>query len=99
MGSIPVSSNCWHALYFKTCGGPVIKHPPCEAGDVGLISGLGSKTPHATEQVTRHTATTEPTGHNQRIQAPLRKIPRATTKTQYSQVNVCMCVCVCQSVA
>ena len=78
-------------------GGPVIKHLPCKAGDVGLIPGLGSKTPHATEQVSRHTATTEPLGHNQRTQAPVRKIPRATTKTQCSQVSVCMCVCVCQS--
>ena len=37
-------------------GGSVVKHPPCKAGDVGLIPGLGSKTPHATEQVSRHSA-------------------------------------------
>ena len=29
-------------------GGPVVKNLPCNAGDLGLIPGWGTKTPHAT---------------------------------------------------
>ena len=28
-------------------GGPVVKNPPSNAGDVGLIPGWGTKIPHA----------------------------------------------------
>ena len=34
--------------------GPVIKHPPCNAGDSGLIPGQGTRTPHAVEQLKAH---------------------------------------------
>ena len=30
--------------------GPMVKNPPGNAGDAGLIPGLGTKIPHATEQ-------------------------------------------------
>ena len=31
-------------------GGPVVKNPPCNAGDAGSILSRGTKIPHATEQ-------------------------------------------------
>jgi len=30
-------------------GGPVVKNPPANAGDLGLIPGWGAKSPHVTE--------------------------------------------------
>ena len=32
-------------------GGPVVKNPPCNAGDVGSIPGQGTKIPHAMGQL------------------------------------------------
>ena len=40
-------------------GGPVSKNPPCNAGDVGSISGLGTKIPHTTEQLSPRVTATE----------------------------------------
>ena len=37
-------------------GGPVVKNPPSNAGDVGSIPGPGTKIPHATEQLSPGTA-------------------------------------------
>ena len=31
-------------------GGSVVKNTPCKAGHMALIPGMGTKTPHATEQ-------------------------------------------------
>ena len=47
-------------------GGPVVKNPPCNAGDLGSIRGWGTKIPHATEQLSLHVATRESTHHNER---------------------------------
>ena len=41
-------------------GGPVVKNLPSNAGDVGSISGQGTKIPHATGQLSPLAATTEP---------------------------------------
>ena len=41
-----------------TCG-PVVKNLPCNAADVGLIPGQGSKIPPAVEQLSLCTPTTE----------------------------------------
>ena len=38
-------------------GGPVVKNPPCNAGDVGLIPGWGTKIPHAVRQLSPQAAT------------------------------------------
>ena len=38
-------------------GGPVVKNPPSNAGDVGSIPGPGSKIPHATEQLSPYITT------------------------------------------
>ena len=35
-------------------GGPVVKNPPCNAGDAGSIPGRGTKVPHAVEQLSLH---------------------------------------------
>ena len=40
-------------------GGPVVKNPPSNAGDVGLIPGQGTKIPHAMGQLSPHATTTE----------------------------------------
>ena len=34
-------------------GGPVVKNPPSNAGDMGSIPGQGNKIPHAAGAVTR----------------------------------------------
>ena len=40
--------------YFKNSwdfpGGPVVKNPPCNAGDKGSVPGWGAKIPHALGQ-------------------------------------------------
>ena len=41
-------------------GTPVVKNPPCIAGDTGLISGQGTKIPQASEKLSLRVATTEP---------------------------------------
>ena len=40
-------------------GGPVVKNPPCNAGDAGLIPGQGTKISHAAGQLSLHATTTE----------------------------------------
>ena len=39
--------------------GPVVKNPPCNAGDTGLFPGQGTKFPQATKQLNLYTTTTE----------------------------------------
>ena len=53
-------------MYWYFSGGPLIQNPPCSAGDAGSIPGQGTKLPHAAEQLSPHTATTEPTHLSQR---------------------------------
>ena len=43
-------------------GGPVVKNPPSNAGDVGSIPGWENKTPHAVGQLSPRTL--EPAYHN-----------------------------------
>ena len=45
-------------------GGPVVKKPPSNAGDMDLIPVLGTKISHAERQLTCVAATTEPLGRN-----------------------------------
>ena len=40
-------------------GGPVVKNPPSNAGDTGLIPGRGTKVPHTTGQLSPHATNTE----------------------------------------
>ena len=47
-------------------GGPVVKTLPCNAGDVGLIPGRGTKIAHALGHLSpQATAMEEPTGHSE----------------------------------
>ena len=51
--------------YIKTTlldllGGPVVKNPPSNAGDMGLIPHQGTKISHATGQLNQRFLTTEP---------------------------------------
>ena len=76
-------------------GGPVVKNPPCIAGEAGLTPGQGTKIPHAAEQPGPLATTREPRCHNywahkSRLERPctLTKIPHATTKAWHSQVNI-----------
>ena len=52
-------------------GGPVVKNLPSHAGDKGSVLGQGTKTPHATGQLSPHSAT--------------RQSPRTMMKTQHGQ--------------
>ena len=42
----------------------MVKNLPCNEGDVGLIPGWGTKIPHAMEQPSLSTATSEPMSHS-----------------------------------
>ena len=48
-------------------GGPVVKNSPPNAGDVGWIPGQGTKIPHAAEQLSPHTAATQPPHSGTRV--------------------------------
>ena len=54
-----VNTQC--LCYLKTkgdfLGGPVVKNPPCNAGDMGSIPGYGTKIPYAMEQLSFCTKT------------------------------------------
>ena len=54
-------------------GGPVVKNPPSNAGDVGSIPGRGTKIPHAVGQLSPCAATTEPA--HSRASAPQLEKP------------------------
>ena len=47
-------------------GGSVVKDLSCNTGDVGLTPGWGTKVPHAMEQLSLHTTTTESMCYNER---------------------------------
>ena len=47
-------SICW-----DFSGGPVVRNLPCNAGDMGLTLGWGTKIPHATEPLSPCTTTAE----------------------------------------
>ena len=75
-------------------GGPVVKNPPCNAGDAGLIAGQRTKISHAEEQLRLHMATTDRMPYNLRVHESQQKILHDTskllwtaTKTQGSQIS------------
>ena len=51
----------WSLSHWDFPGGLVVKSPPSNTGDTGLISGQGTKIPHALEQLSQRTTTKEPT--------------------------------------
>ena len=48
----------WEILGFPS--GPLVKNPPADTGDMGLIPDQGTKIPHASGQLSPCTTTTEP---------------------------------------
>ena len=54
--------------------GPVVRNPPCNAGDMGLILGQGPLIQQAVERISPHSTTTESVHRNQRVRAPQRSI-------------------------
>ena len=55
----PISSDLKTQHFGDFPGGPVVKNPPYNAGDVGLIPGQGTKIPHATGQLSLRATTRE----------------------------------------
>ena len=53
--------------YWDFPGGPVVKNPPCNAGNMGSIPDKGIKIPQAPEQRSPTASTTEPKSHNYRV--------------------------------
>ena len=51
-------------------GGPMVKKPPSNAGDVGSIPGQGTKIPHGVGQQSLHSTTTELACLNERAHVP-----------------------------
>ena len=51
-------------------GGPPVKNPPSNAGDVGSIPGRGTKIPHATGQLGPRATTAEPARPKERSHVP-----------------------------
>ena len=65
--------GAWNSMFFwfkkpwrDFPGGPVVKNLPCSAGDSGLITGWGTKIPHATGQLSPQATTTDPACRNWR---------------------------------
>ena len=48
----------------------MVKNPPFNAGDTGLIPGRGTKIPHAAEQISPRATTTELVHLNERAHVP-----------------------------
>ena len=44
--------------------GPVVRNPPCNAGDMGSVPDWGTKIPHATGQLSLCAITAEFESHN-----------------------------------
>ena len=45
-------------------GGPKVKNPSCNVGDMSSVLGQGTKIPHAMEQLSPWAVTTEPECQN-----------------------------------
>lgn len=74
-------------------GGPVVRNMPCNAGDVGWITGRGTKTPHAEKQLSLH-ATREPVcadcwrpSSTAGKSAPQRRIPLRGSEDPHAASN------------
>ena len=73
-------------------GCPVVKNPPCNAGDVGFDAFWRTKILHAAEQISPHTTAREPTSCSYWTHEPQRENSCVTTEvhkteTRCSQIN------------
>ena len=67
-------------------GGPVVKNPPANAGDAGLIPGQGTKIPRGVGQLNPCATTTELMRLNWRARVPQTTVPtRSGTRTPQLQ--------------
>ena len=62
-------------------GGPVVKNPPCNAGDVGSIPVGGTEISRDAQQKSSHTTTREPMHCNERSLLIQRRSYMLLTKT------------------
>ena len=65
MGMFNMYSTFLKYLLFRkhardSAGSPVVKDLPCNARDLGLTLGWGTKISHTVKQLSPHTTTTEP---------------------------------------
>ena len=60
----------WKGDSWDFPGGPVVKNPPCNAGNLGLVHGWGPKIPQASRQQSPSTTATEPTCSGARVPQP-----------------------------
>ena len=58
-------------------GGPAVKNSLCNTGDMGLISGQGTKIPHGVGQLSPGAVTTEPVLCNTRSCTPQLRLNAA----------------------
>ena len=68
-------------------GVPVVKNLPCNAGDMSLIPGWGTKIPHGAEQLSPSTATAEPVPWLERVHALPGKIQVTQQRSWVLQVR------------
>ena len=64
----------------------MVKNPPSNAVDVGLIPGLGTKIPHAAGQLSPRAATTEPTRSGARA-AQLESLCTTTREARAAKIK------------
>ena len=63
----------------KMINSPMVKNPPCNAGEMGSTPGQGTKIPHATEQLNPCTTITESTCSRAHV-LQLENLHAATTE-------------------
>ena len=86
----PQMSSPTGLAHFPEC--PVVKNPPCNAGDVGLTLGWRTKILHATEQISPRTMTRESTfckywTHEPKLENSCVTMEGHKTKTRCTQIN------------
>ena len=79
-------NRCSKCLLGDFVGGPVVKNPTSSVGDMGSIPACGTKIPHALEQLSPGSATTESTrsgAHRPQLESPHDAVKTlcATAKT------------------
>ena len=57
---LSLRSSCSQMQAWDFPGGAAARSLPCNAGDVGLIPGQGTRIPHALEPLSQWATTTEP---------------------------------------
>ena len=69
----------------------MVKNPPCNAGDIDLTAGWGTKVPHAAEQLRTGAAATEVCGPQLESSCAARKEPAECTEEPVRHNEVIAC--------